>query len=171
MPFMKGRAAIRRTLQYLERGSLVLNDSVQIMTVNYNSGHKASRGTYDFIFWYLGQVQFKNPSVQILTFKNMTPSPYISFYLDNGEKILVDADSRDKDEIYQHIKTVLGKSEEDLQKEALAREKKANPANFGHGYSRWCICEIPGQIPCPGWVPLPKEMRGKYNLQKKDVEV
>jgi small subunit ribosomal protein S25 len=41
-------------------------------------------------------------------------------------------------------------------------QKKDNPANFGFGCSRQCICEVLGQVPCPGVVPLPKHMRGKY---------
>ena len=43
-----------------------------------------------------------------------------------------------------------------------------NPANFGNKCSRHCICEIPGQIPCPAIVPLPKSWRGKYKFQKTD---
>lgn len=31
----------------------------------------------DFAFWYLPQIQYKNPNVQISTLKNMTPSPFI----------------------------------------------------------------------------------------------
>lgn len=40
----------------------------------------------------------------------------------------------------------------------------SNPANFGpKKYClRECICEVDGQVPCPSFVPLPKEMTGKY---------
>lgn len=37
MPFMKGRAPIRRTLKYLESGKLVLKDQVKILSINYNT--------------------------------------------------------------------------------------------------------------------------------------
>ena len=40
--------------------------------------------------------------------------------------------------------------------------KQANPANFGYTFARQCICEVPGQIPCPGFSKLPVEMTGKY---------
>lgn len=40
-------------------------------------------------------------------------------------------------------------------------EQKSNPANFGNKFARQCICEVPGQVPCPGWQPLPLEMTGK----------
>ncbi|XP_046341217.1 28S ribosomal protein S25, mitochondrial-like [Haliotis rufescens] len=170
MPFMKGAAPVRRTLQYLQRGQLVFKDTVQIMTVNYNTGQKASKGAYDFVFWHLAQIQYKNPSVQIVTFKNMTPSPFLQFYLNGGKKVLLDIDTQDKDDIHDHVKNILCKSSDTLRAEALAKAKTSNPANFGMSSTRQCICEIPGQVPCPGWVPLKKELRGKYKFQKKDVE-
>lgn len=37
----------------------------------------------DFVFWYLPQLQYKNPNVQIVTFKNITPSPFIKCYYGN----------------------------------------------------------------------------------------
>lgn len=46
MPFMKGRAPIRRTLQYLEAGRIVLKENVKIFSVNYNTSgehHKGAR--------------------------------------------------------------------------------------------------------------------------------
>ncbi len=37
------------------------------------------------------------------------------------------------------------------------REAEYNPANFGDSYrGRHCICEVPGQIPCPAKVPVNK---------------
>lgn len=33
-----------------------------------------------FIFWYLPQMQYKNPHVQIVTLRNLTPSPFITCY-------------------------------------------------------------------------------------------
>ena len=57
-----------------------------------------------------------------------------------------------------------------LAEEALVREKKSNPANFGQGCPRECMCEIPGQVPCTLWVTPPKEQRGKYYLYGKDVQ-
>lgn len=51
------------------------------------------------------------------------------------------------------------------------QEKKAlfHPAHFGpRKYClRECICEVEGQVPCPGLVPLPKELTGKYKAMLK----
>ncbi|CAL4212775.1 unnamed protein product [Meganyctiphanes norvegica] len=160
MPFMKGRAPIRRTLQYLEGSKLALKEQVKVFSVNYNIYGDHHAGARDFVFWHLPQLQYKNPGVQMATFKNMTPTPFIRIYLDDGEEVLVDIDSKSRTEIFEHIKKIICKTESQLAEEA--QEKEQNPANFGWGCNRQCICEIPGQVPCPGVVPLPKTMRGKY---------
>lgn len=54
-------------------------------------------------------------------------------------------------------------SREMLEAEAAeAASLTQNPANFGATFMRHCICEVPGQIPCPGWQHLPRGMRGKW---------
>lgn len=80
MPFMKGKAPIRRTLEYLSSGKLVLKERVKIFSVNYNTFGDHHDGARNFVFWKLAQVQFKNPGVQVVTFKNLTPSPFIRCY-------------------------------------------------------------------------------------------
>jgi small subunit ribosomal protein S25 len=37
MPFKKGKAAIRRSLEYLDKGQIVLKDRVKVVTINYTS--------------------------------------------------------------------------------------------------------------------------------------
>ena len=39
-----------------------------------------SCSTSDFVFWHLPQLQHKNPDVQFLVFKNMTPTPFMKVY-------------------------------------------------------------------------------------------
>ena len=35
-----------------------------------------------------------------------------------------------------------------------------NPANFGDSRrGRLCMCEVPGQVPCPSRVPIPPELK------------
>jgi small subunit ribosomal protein S25 len=34
---MKGRAPIRRTIEYLSSGNLVLKDAIKIFSINYNT--------------------------------------------------------------------------------------------------------------------------------------
>lgn len=41
---MKGRFPIRRTLEYLQKGDIVLKNRVKIMTVNYNTSGELSDG-------------------------------------------------------------------------------------------------------------------------------
>ncbi|PVD25136.1 hypothetical protein C0Q70_15634 [Pomacea canaliculata] len=167
---MKGQSPVRYTLRYLEQGKLMLKNNVRIITVNYNTGHKPSRGAYDFVFWHLPQLQFKNPDVQFLVFKNMTPSPFLRVYFDNGKSILSQLDLQTKDEIYQHFKSIFCKTDDQMQQEAYVKEQKTNPANFGIGFPVECICTIAGQAPCTAFVAPPKEQRGKYKYMGKDVE-
>jgi len=47
---------------------------------------------------------------------------------------------------------------------------ESNPANFGAEYDRQCMCEVAGQVPCPGWQALPLEMTGKGRKKLKQRE-
>jgi len=136
------------------------------MTVNFNEGddQKHHRGAQDFVFWNLPQVQYKNPDVQIVTFKNMTPTPFITCFLEDNTKVYFDVDSQSNKDIVSRLVKTLGKSAEVLAEEALEAQSKDNKANFGmkYGNSRHCICEMPGQLPCPSLVPLPVHWRGKW---------
>ncbi|XP_071384664.1 small ribosomal subunit protein mS25 [Centroberyx affinis] len=164
---MKGRFPIRRTLEYLQKGDIIFKNRVRVMTVNYNTHGDLSDGARKFVFFNIPQIQYKNPWVQLVMFKNMTPSPFLKFYLDEGEQVLVDVEGKDHKQIAQHVKKILGKTEDMLQAEALTKMEASNPANFGpKKYCvKECICEVEGQVPCPGTTPLPKEMTGKYRTQ------
>ncbi|XP_061760251.1 28S ribosomal protein S25, mitochondrial [Nerophis ophidion] len=166
---MKGRFPVRRTLEYLRKGDIIFKNRVKIMTVNYNTSGMLGDGARKFVFFNIPQIQYQNPWVQIMLFKNMTPSPFLKFYLDDGEQVLVDVEGKDHKEIAHHLKKILGKSETILKAEAQDKMQASNPANFGpKKYClRECICEVAGQVPCPGTTPLPKEMTGKYRAQMK----
>lgn len=77
---MIGRAPVRRTLQYLNSGPIVLKDKIKVFSINYNTYGEHHEGAKSFVFWTLPQLQYKNPEVQVCTFKNMTPSPFIRCY-------------------------------------------------------------------------------------------
>lgn len=88
----------------------------------------------DFVFWNLPKLQYRNPSVQVVTFKNMTPSPFIRCYfgessgskitgsgqekkltllhllLDSGKEMVIDVDSKNRHEIEEHLINVVGKT-------------------------------------------------------------
>lgn len=164
MPFMKGLAPIRRTWEYLGQGRLIFQERVKIVTFNYATDKKllGHEGARDFVFWYLPQVQYKNPEVQIVSFTNMTPTPFMRCFLDDGEEVIMDVEHKSKEDILTHLTKMLGKSEELLSAEAKVAEVTENPAYFGKDCDRHCICEVPGQVPCPAVVPLPNHMRGKY---------
>nr|XP_033782595.1 28S ribosomal protein S25, mitochondrial [Geotrypetes seraphini] len=167
---MKGRFPIRRTLQYLQKGEIVFKGSVKVMTVNYNTHGELSEGARKFVYFNVPQIQYRNPWVQIMMFKNMTPSSFLRFYLDTGEQVLVDIEDKHNRDIVHHVKKILGKSEDTLKAEEQAKLMKSHPAHFGNGknFLRACICEVEGQVPCPGIVPLPKELTGKYRTAQRE---
>lgn len=82
--------------------------------------------------------------------------------------MLIDMDGKSKEEILEHLIKVVGKTKQVLLQEEIASEKKDNPANFGIGCQKPCMCVIPGQVPCPNVVPLPFHMRGKYKHANSD---
>ncbi|XP_031630905.1 probable 28S ribosomal protein S25, mitochondrial [Contarinia nasturtii] len=168
MPFMIGPAPIRRTKQYLGYGKLYLKDKIKILSINYNDKGDHHQGARDFAFWYVPQIQYKNPTVQILSLKNMTPTPFIRCFYDDGKELLIDMDSKKKEEILSHCLQVIGKSDEQILAEKIAAQKKENPSIFGYGCERPCICMVPGQVPCPGVVRLPNHMRRKFKQQEEN---
>ena len=114
MPFMKGVAPIRRTTKYLTNCPLVFKPRVKIMTINFNDEEteKHHSGARDFVFWNLPQVQYRNPDLQIVTFRNLTPSPFITCFLEDSGKVYFDVDSQSNKEIMDRLVTTLGKSQE-----------------------------------------------------------
>jgi len=164
MPFIKGPAPIRKTLRYLQNYNLIFKDRVQVFSLHYNSDESLEnhKGARDFAFWAIPQLQYKNPEVQILTYKNMTPSPFIRIFCDNGEDILVDIDGKSRKDIDSHLMKILGKTQQQISRDEKSDGVLPNPAHFGWGTDRECMCEVLGQVPCPGVIKLPNTWRGKY---------
>ncbi|OWA52838.1 putative 28S ribosomal protein S25, mitochondrial [Hypsibius exemplaris] len=160
--FMRGPTPIRRTLQYLESGTIALRDQVRIVNVYYRNRDLAHKGAREFVFWNFPQLQYQNPGVQLLTFVNTMPTPYIEAFLESGKKVVIDVFDHSRQQVSDRVKGTLGKTEQILSAEAQARRTVANPANFGKGFPRHCICEIPGQIPCPRVICFPDHMKRKH---------
>jgi small subunit ribosomal protein S25 len=167
MPFKKGPAAWRRSIDYLKSGSLVFKEKVKVCSINYNENEVESDGLKRFVFWHLAQIQFKNPNVQCVQLKNIVKSPFITFHTEDEQgkinSIHVNCYKKTHGEILNYCKRLVGKTSEELEKEA-----QINEANFGEGCKRYCICLVEGQMACPRYKPLPHFMRGKYVYIKKD---
>lgn len=110
MPFMKGLHPVRRTLQYLNNTNLILKPFVRIVSVHYNKRTENSEGARQFVFWHLAQLQYKNPEVQVITFLNLTPSPFIRVFFNSGKDLLLDIDRQNKDEIQERLVRTLCKT-------------------------------------------------------------
>ncbi|KAL0273675.1 UNVERIFIED_CONTAM: hypothetical protein PYX00_006298 [Menopon gallinae] len=166
MPFMVGKEPIRRTLGYLKNCKIHFRENVRIFCISFDRLSKHHEGARDFIFWHLPQVQFNNPTVQCIKLKDFTPTPFIKIYFDDKEPVLIDIDSRTKDEIREHLEnfTSILKAPKEITGE---RSKKKPLSLFGYDCIRQCICEIEGQVPCSAIVPVPKHWRGIQPKERK----
>ncbi|PAA83298.1 hypothetical protein BOX15_Mlig031831g1, partial [Macrostomum lignano] len=145
-----GSQAVTFTKAYLQSGSLILRDSVKILAFNYLPNQPVSQGVNDFLRMTLPQLQFKNPSVQMLTMQNLAPTPFIQCYMEaeGRRELLIDCSHRKRQEIQEHVRNILCKTPEEVAEENLRRQVVRNPANFGYNCKRHCICEVFGQVPC-----------------------
>ena len=181
--FMRGAAPWRNTLSYLESGTIIFRPMVKIFTMNYTLDKPESDGLRRFIFWHLAQIQYKNPHVQCVQFKNTTPSPFVSFYLsrsdfdqvenetnveENAEIVHMDCYKKTSNEIHDSIRRVMGKSELQQRIDSELTARLENPANFGKDCAHYCMCLVHGQMSCPGKKKLPEFLRGKYSKYKID---
>ena len=153
MPFFTGPAPIRRTLPYLQSGKLVFRNIIKVMEVHYNMHFRQHEcrhlikygnphiGLRDFYFWFIPQIQYKNPNLQIVRFLEMTPTPFIRLWFDDGKDVLVDCDSKSKEDILEHLIKVFGKSKKvtSLEKALQNSQDEHNPALFGFNQRRFCI--------------------------------
>ncbi|KAG8191885.1 hypothetical protein JTE90_019820 [Oedothorax gibbosus] len=163
MPYLLGKDAIRRTIPYLKKGKLIFRNNVKVVSIHFNDNEKYkefNKGASDFVYWHLGQVQYKNPDVQVLWKANQFPTPFIRCWLDTGEDVLMDVFNKSSEQIMSHLAKTLGQP--DVQESEQIQEKLDNLCKFGAGRLRHCLCEIPGQVPCSQLVPIPHNMRGKY---------
>lgn len=132
MPFLKGgRLAITRTRKYLESGRILLQDSVKVIAIHHVPGKKISEGCDELIKWSLPPLQFKNPNVQILTLKNMCPTPFIQVFLKDQEELVIDCSYRSHVDINKHLNEVLGTSLHSSTPPSMEVLNINHPANFG----------------------------------------
>ena len=162
MSFLIGASPIRRTLNYLKTCPLIFREQVKIVEYHYNMyrfhnirkpiNESIHTGLKDFYFWHADPIQYNNPSIQFIRFVDVNPIPFIRCWLDTGEDVLFDCESKTKDEIMNQLIKTLGKLTKDLETERIkgADTQKDNPAIFGFGKERFCMCEVDGQVPCGG---------------------
>jgi small subunit ribosomal protein S25 len=181
--FMRGAAPWRNTLAYLDAGTIVFRPMVRIFTLNYTLDKPDSDGLRRFIFWHLAQIQYKNPNVQCVQFKNTTPTPFVSFYLSRSqldtadneaqinndyEIVHMDCYKKTSNDIHESVRRVMGKSDLQQRIDSELTARLENPANFGKDCAHYCMCLVYGQMSCSGKKLLPEFLRGKYTRYKVD---
>jgi len=159
----KGKFPFRRTLEFLSSGRTVLQKRVKTVAVSFTT-EKSSKGLRDFVLKDLPQVQYKNPTKQFVCFRNKDEFPHITLYYDGGDKQLIDVHNKKADEILGLLELTAAATESEiLQKQEVKYLGRLNSANFGkHGHC-FCICEKPGQVPCPTRVKFDKPIKWWHN--------
>ena len=131
---------------------------------------KSHSGLREFYFWEMPRIAYQNPNLQIVRFLDTEPLPFIRCWLNDGKDVLFDCDNKDRRTILnQVVKTLGDKSASRFNVEQQeAAVTHINPATFGILRPRACMCDCPGQVPCPGLVSLPMGMRGKFTRYQVD---
>jgi len=155
----KGRFPFRRTVEFLSGGKLVLQKRVKTVAVSFTT-QKESKGLRDFVLRDLPQIQYKNPNKQFVCFRNRHEFPHITLYYDGGERQLIDVYQKSADDILNLVELAGAATESEiLQKQEVEYPGRINPANFGKYGHCFCICEKPGQVPCPSRVKFDKPVK------------
>lgn len=125
-------------------------------------------GMREFWFWEIPRLQYQNPNVQIVRFLEMSPLPFLRVWVDEGKQdVLFDGDNKDRKSILEQLVKTLGIPREEQEK--IRRKKlQENEAIFGFNRRYYCACELPDQVPCPGLIPLPMRMQGKFIKYKQE---
>uniref|UniRef100_A0AC35UE11 L51_S25_CI-B8 domain-containing protein n=1 Tax=Rhabditophanes sp. KR3021 TaxID=114890 RepID=A0AC35UE11_9BILA len=170
MPFMHGSMPLRRTYWYLQQGKVILRDDVAVLSLGFHKKPSvAQKGARDFIFWHWAQLQYKNPTVQLVKHADLTITPFAQAFLKDGRKVLFDLENKNAVEIESLLTHTLGKTELVMQREYLEAMQHHNPASFGSECDRQCMCEIQGQQPCTSIVTSPEYLRGKWRWNHNNV--
>lgn len=155
---------------------------MQIFSVGFHFRPKPEqKGARDFVFWHWAQIQYFNPTVQLVKHKDMTVTPFAKAFLgespilrclfllvaegsvlEDGREVLFDLENLDREQIVKVVSETLGKTERVLERERLESIAHINPASFGSKFDRHCMCEIQGQHPCTSLVYAPQCLKGRW---------
>lgn len=146
--------AFAKRLEFLSSGKLYLKDSVKVITFMYNMHGSNSHGIRQFVKEQLPPIQFKHPNIQFSLIKNRKPTPSINIYLSDDRYVTLDVENKEPELILSELASVAGVPDSEGQ-EAVKQRTAVNSANFAESRTgRRCICEVPGQRPCPSKVPF-----------------
>jgi small subunit ribosomal protein S25 len=76
--------------------------------------------------------------------------------------VTIDTEGKSSETILEELKKIAAKPETQVRREQS--EVIVNVANFKQVKNgRRCICEVPGQVPCPKLVPIPNVHHSWHN--------
>lgn len=136
MAKLKPTYAFLKRLEFLSSGRLYLKNNVKIITLSYDTGKPGSAGIRWFVAvtipyvpcciceWHsnlvvcrkfisekLPPIQYKNPNVQVVLFKNKHPYPAIWIYFEDGRKVMLGVEGKPPERIVSELSAVAAKTE------------------------------------------------------------
>lgn len=158
---MRGRYAITKTKWWLERGPILIPD-VAAINLEYNKPsvdeYGLSKGAHIYNTFYIPQLRYKNPNVQVDVRTNMTAVPFMQIYFKDGRSTTVNC-AASAEEIASHIQgtfclTKAAEENRDFNEDGRLQNPWLHPAGKPCCMSdinrvhRKCICQQPGHFGC-----------------------
>lgn len=103
--------AFRRSIDFLSRGRLYLKNSVNVITVYYNVVEPSSAGLRWLLKENIPRIQYKNPKVQIVAFKNTKHTPQINIYNSDDTRLRINCEFKKGERILAELTALAGKPE------------------------------------------------------------
>jgi len=158
---MRGRFNITKTKWWLEQGP-VLIDQVAAINLEYNKPSSdalgMSRGAFDYHNYFICQLRYKNPTVQIDVSTDQVAVPFMTIHFKDGRSTTMNCASS-AEEIAAHVQATFCIDNEDAKiQETDENGRIRNPWMHGgnkpcatatkNRTHRKCICQQPGHFGC-----------------------
>lgn len=158
---MRGRFNITKTKWWLEQGPSLI-PQVASINLEYNKPasdvYNMSKGAFYYHHYYIPQLRYKNPHVQIDVNTDQVAVPFMTIYFKDGRKALVNCASS-SEEIAKHVQGTFCLEYETAEKENFDENGRIqNPwmhannkpcrTSTKYRVHRKCICQQPGQYGC-----------------------
>jgi hypothetical protein len=179
---MRGRFNLTKTKWWLEQGPTLL-DQVAAINLEYNKPaadiYGFSRGAYNYHNYFIPQLRYKNPNVQIDVNTDQVAVPFMTLYFKDGRNATINC-AVSAEEIGRHLQaTFCVDDHEQTDKEFDENGRIQNPWMHAknkpcstatkYRVHRKCICQQPGQYGCKTALHNTVQMPERRALTKRNV--
>jgi len=186
---MRGRFNITKTKWWLEQGPILM-EQVSAINLEYNKPasdeYGFSRGAYNYHNYFIPQLRYKNPHVQIDVNNDQVAVPFMTLYFKDGRSATINC-AASAEEIARHLQATFcvdnNQREDDdfdengrLKNPWMHANNKPCRTATKNRLHRKCICQQPGHFGCKtnmhNLVQMPERkaltQRSSHNLPVED---